>query len=151
MDIRRIFEEAVQTSDKRKKVLNELITVTKQKVIPAFMDSCKGFGLKHVYFKFNTQVLIDSTVYDGYEYEKFYTFGLDITNNKVFEPEYKFDGADFYYDADNCIMMDIDDAKLTRTGITTLVKALVQRLETYNKKYAKQIREAEELISDIDK
>ena len=149
-----IFEQAAQTSDKRKKVLNQLIEVAKTKLIPQFMESCEAYGLKEVFFKTFKQPVQDFEVRTGYEHEEFYTFGFNVKTKQIFEADYVWGGDDFYYDSENATIFDkmysVEEVKLTRIGIVEMVKAMMQRLEQYNKKYNRVIEQAQELIEKIE-
>ena len=145
-----IFEQAAQTSDKRKKVLNQLIEVAKTKLIPQFMDACEGYGLKEVFFKTFKQPVQDFEVRTSYEEEEFYTFGFNVKTKQIFEADYVWGGDNFYYNSENATMYDIEEVKLTRIGIVEMVKTMMQRLEQYNKKYDKVIEQAQELIEKIE-
>lgn len=147
MNIQETFDVANAVSDKRNSVYNELITLIRTNVLPNFIKSCNNFGIKIVYFKFNTPVIKDQLP-NKIEYENWYGIIIDCEYEYVYDATIV-EGYDKYEYRTCGNALNIETLNLTKVTALTFVKALISRLDDYNKKYNLDSKIAEEFIKTI--
>lgn len=141
-----LFQEAAQISDRRSKVLNQLIEQVKTDILPAFCKACDGYDLNKVYIKTDHKAYSDS---DRQSDERDYFFGvcIDVQDETISDARFDcYDEKWFVPLPQGWKGEQIKGATFLRVGIVEFVKALNSRLEKYNTKYSARLQEAEKLL-----
>lgn len=138
-----LFREATEISDKRHKIFNLLIEKTKAEIIPAFAKMMEGYDIEKSFFTTSVKPFnIDSFDKDENGFDV-WAFAID-KNAHVWECEKNWYTGTYTYTVNEG--MTLESVEFRRSGIVNFVKLLNNRIEELNKKYTKNINEAEELL-----
>ena len=133
-DFNELFETAQSVADRRKKVFNELIKKTSSEILPKFCEACRGFDLKEVYFKTNTQT-IGGQIEQEMEYDwSIFALSINVQDETIEDVEY-FLPTGSYEKLNYSDVLTFSEANFKRTGIIEFVKLLNNRLADYIDKF----------------
>lgn len=143
-----LFEEAVNVSDKRKVIFNQLIKKTIEEILPRFCVACESFDINRVYFSLDTKPneFCDKQQFQCGEYT--YVIAIDVKNQLFCDAEVTPEAGWKYSvpESWNWYAFNNDEYHFTRTGIVEFVKSLNNRLENYIKKYEEKNEFANNLL-----
>jgi len=149
----KLFAEAEQISDRRKKIFNKLIEKTENEIIPSFAKLLKNYDLNIAYFTIYDKPFEHETLsIDGQRDERgheFWAFGIENDGTiwdcktNIYENKYvKLSNYKLKNDNERAL----DNVTFLRNSIVSIVKTINKRIEELNEKYTRKIEEAEKLL-----
>lgn len=137
-----IFQEAIQTSNCRKKIFNELVNRTQTELIPNLAKLIDGYDMENVVIICYTKPFVGmDAVRDEYD-DMFYPIGITRTG-LIWEMGYRIEDRTYYEN------YRPTDPKFLRTGILNFVEAVLLTSQKLNEEYSRKNERAEELLKKI--
>lgn len=137
-----IFQEAIQTSNCRKKIFYELVNRTQTELIPNLVKLINGYDMDIVVIICYTRPFVGmDAVRDKYG-DMIYPVGITRTG-RIWEMEYRKEERKYY---ENYLAKD---PQFLRTGILNFVEAVLLTSQKLNEEYSRKNERAEELLKKI--
>jgi hypothetical protein len=142
----KLFEEASQVGDKRKKVFNDLKTIVKSTILPKFAKALDKMEYSKVYFDVRKPVIVDHTPHNANEYEEGFAFTIEVIEGVGYFSEC-ICGYNYTYDDSNFDNIKFEELNLSSVGIINFLDQLNFRMKNLIEAREKENETANDLVN----